>query len=101
MAWCYDDTSKYECLYIKGAAISGIGYDKTGNAHPFTQMRVEPVFKHGYNDFIDYLNNDLHYPEIDRSNNVQGRVIVSFVIERDGRVSNVKILHAPDQSLAS
>ena len=37
------------------------------------------------------VNDNIHYPEIDRELNVQGTVYLSFVIERDGTVSNVKI----------
>lgn len=39
----------------------------------------------------DFINDQIRYPEIDRVQSVQGTVYVSFVIERNGGVSNVKV----------
>jgi len=96
----FDDSSKYDCLFEKGIGKSGVGYDKYGHAHPFTQMRVNPAFEKGVPDFIKYLSGEIHYPDADRKNDVQGRVIVTFIVEKDGSVSDVKVLRSPDKTLA-
>ncbi len=39
----------------------------------------------------EYLGNNLRYPESARSNNIDGRVVVQFVVNEDGSVSNVTL----------
>jgi len=43
----------------------------------------------------------MHYPDAARNNNIEGKVTVTFVIERDGKVSHAKVFKAPDQPLAN
>jgi protein TonB len=40
----------------------------------------------------EYLGNNLHYPESARTNNIDGRVIVQFVVNEDGSVSGVQLV---------
>ncbi len=42
---------------------------------------------------IRYLQDNLKYPTIARENGIEGRVTIQFVIEKDGKVSDVRILH--------
>lgn len=57
----------------------------------FTAVEQEPTFPGGMEKFINYLSKNIHYPAIARENNTQGRVIVSFVCERDGSLTDVKV----------
>jgi len=41
---------------------------------------------------MNFLANNLTYPEQARRQKIEGRVFVNFVVEKDGSVSNVKIL---------
>jgi protein TonB len=56
---------------------------------PFPPIPAE--YKGGSASMQKFINEQIRYPEIDRTMGVQGTVYVSFVIERDGSVSNVKI----------
>lgn len=51
------------------------------------------------NKFREYIARNLRYPEIAAENGIQGRVFVSFVVEPDGRVSNVRVVRGVDPSL--
>ena len=48
---------------------------------------------------ISFLQNNLEYPEIARENGFQGRVFVSFVVNKDGTVSDIKVLRGTEASL--
>jgi periplasmic protein TonB len=51
------------------------------------------------NKFREYIARNLRYPEIAAENGIQGRVFVSFVVEPDGKVSNVRVVRGVDPSL--
>jgi protein TonB len=52
------------------------------------------------NGFSKWVNAHLVYPEIAKENGVEGRVTLQFTIGKDGKVQDVKVLAAPDPSLA-
>ncbi len=51
------------------------------------------------NEFRNWCGSKLSYPQIAQENGISGRVMVSFVIERDGSVTNVKVLRGVDREL--
>lgn len=48
---------------------------------------------------FEYLSNNVQYPVVAEENGVQGRVIVTFIVEKDGSISNAKVVKAVDPSL--
>jgi len=58
----------------------------------FTVVESMPGFPGGDHAIIKYLGNNINYPEMARESGIQGRVFVTFVVEKDGQVSNVKVL---------
>ena len=46
-----------------------------------------------------WISKNIKYPMIAQENNIQGRVFVQFVIERDGSVTDVKVARSVDPSL--
>ena len=58
-----------------------------------------PYFPGGPSGLFDYLNKNMKYPTTAEENGIQGRVIVSFVVERDGSVTNTMIVKSVDSSL--
>ena len=59
-----------------------------------------PSFQGGdLNQFRNFIQKNLSYPEIAAENGIQGRVFVSFVVEPDGSVSNVKVLRGVDPAI--
>ncbi|MFI5159605.1 MAG: TonB family protein, partial [Sphingobacteriales bacterium] len=57
----------------------------------FTAVEQEPIFPGGLQAFGHYLATNIHYPADSRKKGIQGRVIVSFVVEKDGSLSNIHI----------
>jgi TonB family protein len=66
---------------------------------PFELVDVMPVFKGGEDALIKYIAGAVVYPENAKEKGIQGRVIVRFAIEADGRVGRVKILKGVDPEL--
>ncbi len=50
-------------------------------------------------EFRKYVASNMKYPEIAAENGIQGKVFVQFVIEPDGRISNVRVIRGVDPSL--
>jgi protein TonB len=57
----------------------------------FTSVEQVPDFPGGMEAFGRYLGKNIHYPAIARENNTQGRVIISFVCERDGSLTDIHV----------
>lgn len=68
---------------------------------PIIKAEVMPKFQGGdYNStFRKWLAGEIKYPTVASENNITGRVIVQGVVERDGTLTNLKVLANPDQSL--
>ena len=58
-----------------------------------------PSFPGGISGLRTYLNQNIRYPAEAQENCVQGRVIVRFVVEKDGHISDVTVLRSVDPSL--
>ena len=62
------------------------------DAPPVRFAEEMPEFVGGMEEMYKFLNSKLAYPEAARINNISGIVLVEFVVERDGRVTNVKVV---------
>lgn len=58
-----------------------------------------PEFPGGTEKLFEFLKENIHYPEIAEENGVQGRVVVTFVVEVDGSISETKVVKSVDSSL--
>lgn len=52
----------------------------------------QPSFPGGETAMMQYISQNLKYPALARENGIQGSVVLSFVIEKDGNVSNTQIV---------
>lgn len=58
----------------------------------FTVVESMPDFPGGDAARIKYLNENIKYPQMARESGIQGRVFVTFVVEKDGNVTDVRVL---------
>ncbi len=65
----------------------------------FTVVEQMPMYPGGDAALMGYLRDNIHYPTVAAENGVQGRVVVGFVVERDGSITDVKVLRSVDPSL--
>jgi protein TonB len=64
------------------------------NSKVFTAVEVIPSFPGGMEKFYEFLKDNIRYPAEAARKNVQGKVFLVFVIERDGSLSNIKVARA-------
>ena len=65
----------------------------------FDVVEQMPSFPGGPSALMEWLSNNVKYPVVAKENGVQGRVVVSFVVERDGSITDVKVVRGVDPSL--
>jgi TonB family protein len=64
-----------------------------GENHFFSLGNEVPQYPGGYEALIEFLNSNLTYPKEARQQGLQGKVVISFIIEENGEVSSVTIVH--------
>ncbi len=64
---------------------------------PFIMVEIMPLFKGGdINKFRDWVKKRTTYPQLAIEKKIQGRVMLTFIVEADGSVSNVTVLKGVD-----
>ena len=53
---------------------------------------VSPEFPGGWQAFLDYLRANVNYPPECREAKIQGRVLITFVVDKDGSIKNARVL---------
>lgn len=68
--------------------------------YEFDYVDVQPQFPGGEHGLINFINNTREYPYHAYKNRIQGRVLCSFIVGVDGKVSNARVIRgAQDESL--
>ena len=65
----------------------------------FDVVEQMPSFPGGNAALMNYLSQNIKYPVIAEENGIQGRVIVQFVVGKDGHISDVRVAKSVDPSL--
>lgn len=80
-------------LYKDGKFISGTS-NLNGDIKNYTVDATLPTFKGGPENFLSYLAASVRYPPSDREKNIQGRVVVTFFVEKNGSLSDIKVIRS-------
>ena len=65
-------------------------YDKT-----FTKVEIESEYPGGPAAWLRYLNKNFRYPDEAVNNEIQGTVVVQFIVDKEGNVSDVSAISGP------
>ena len=65
----------------------------------FTVVEQMPQFPGGEAELLKWISNHIKYPTMAAENNIQGRVVVKFVVQKDGKVGEVVVLRGKDPDL--
>jgi len=65
----------------------------------FMQVEAMPEYPGGMEAFLKYLGDNIRFPPVDRENGVSGRVYCTFVVERDGALTDIKAVRGPSQTM--
>ena len=67
-------------------------WDKT-----FTKVEIESDYPGGQGAWIRYLGKNLAYPQDAQDNEIQGTVVVQFIVDKEGNVSDVEAISGPNE----
>jgi len=87
---------------IKGTAeeAAAKALTEAADAIPFASIEEKPSFNGGdANSFAKWVSENIKYPENAKAKGIEGRVILGFVVDQEGQVSNVKVLRGVDSEL--
>ena len=73
--------------------------EDTYPSKPYDVVEQMPQFPGGTGKLFEFLSMNVKYPAEAEKNDVQGRVIVTFVVEKDGEVSNAKVVKSVNPAL--
>ena len=65
----------------------------------FMVVEDQPEFPGGTAALLEYLRKNIKYPAICRENNIQGRVLVTFIVNKDGAIVEPEVVKSVNPSL--
>ena len=92
-----NDEAEGEVLKAKEVVVDG--KPKEEETKVFDVVEQMPSFPGGDAELMKFLHDHMKYPAVAEENGIQGRVICTFVVERDGSITDVKVIKSVDPSL--
>lgn len=114
----YGERGKYGAVEITTTAVENMKRPKTASAEeapagqqptpsaseddtPFLVAEEMPLFQgKDLNTFRTWVQSQIRYPAEALKRGIEGRVVLSFIVERDGSVSTIELLQSPDRILS-
>lgn len=84
---------------IPAAAADNNVKKRNGKDDVFIRSEVAPLYPGGEAAMMKYLQKNIKYPTVAKENGVKGTVFVQFVVEKDGKVSDVVVAKGVDKLL--
>ena len=92
--------AKYNRVFSQGTPIEET--QQSSQEEAFIKCEKMPTFQGGdLNGYRNWFQSQLQYPQEAKEKGIMGRVIFSFVVEKDGSVSEFKVLNTPDKLLSA
>ena len=73
--------------------------DSVAKENAYDVVEQMPEFPGGMKELLKFLQDNLKYPESAKKNNLQGRVVVQFVVEKDGTPTEFNVVRSVDPDL--
>jgi TonB family protein len=86
-------------LYENGTLVKGESLDRAGNKYSYTKVLIYPEFAGGDMGLIKFLQRTIQYPQFERDYDVQGKVILRFIIDEKGKVTYPRIIRSVSPGL--
>jgi hypothetical protein len=87
-----EQNSSYSEKYENGKFISGTRLFADGTKTDYFEMEKRPFPKRGMQDFYNYIGKNFNYTKESIKNNVQGKIVLKFVIDKDGHIVEPTII---------
>lgn len=95
----YGEKAKYGALIITTVKHQEIDNEPLSQPDVFDKVDEMPHFPNGMAGLMQYLSTNVRYPKDAKESGTQGSVIVSFIVEKDGSISNAKVTKPTYSSL--
>jgi periplasmic protein TonB len=79
----------------QGKGVVEVKKDETDYDQTFTKVEIESSYPGGDGAWARYLNKNFRYPDEAINNEIQGTVIVQFIVDKEGNVSDVQAISGP------
>ncbi|MES2445891.1 MAG: energy transducer TonB [Bacteroidota bacterium] len=73
------------------AEIPGVDNKGENAVYNFVSLDHPPVYPGGIRELYNYMMSNIKYPALAKENKIEGNVFLSFIVEKDGTVSDVKV----------
>jgi len=83
---------RFSETYDNGKFLGGISVGEHNDTVKYKVRGTEPQYKGGIKAFSSFLANNIQYPDYERAHNIQGKVMLSFVVEKDGKVTDIRVV---------
>ena len=93
-----DDADKFQAVQ-EAVVVKEPEPEKPKEDEVFVAVEQQAEFPGGMAALMKWLSNNIRYPEAAQQNDVQGRVVVKFIVEKDGSVSQAQIVKGVDKDL--
>jgi protein TonB len=99
--WWENGKLKREDVYKNDTLVSGTCYDISGIPIPHFDYEVLPQFPGGETALYKFLIKEIKYPTYAIENDIQGKVYVSFFVDRNGNILESSVIQSPSEHLSS
>ena len=93
-----DDVDKFKAVQEQ-VVVKEPEPEKPKEEEIFQAVEQQAEFPGGQAALMKWLSNNIRYPEAAQQNDIQGRVIVKFVVEKDGSIGHAEIVRGVDRDL--
>ena len=94
-----DDNTTVEVMDLTAETGPSEEEEAEGN-QIFTVVEQNPEFPGGEAALMNYIKKNLKYPACAAENGIQGRVTLSFTVEKDGSIANIEVMRSPADELS-
>ena len=88
----HKNNTSYSEVYENGNFVSGERIDSKGEKKAYLTMEKKPEPKKGMQDFFKFIGGHFKYTKESMANKIQGKIIMSFVVNSEGKIVEPKII---------
>ncbi|RZK78514.1 MAG: TonB family protein [Pedobacter sp.] len=85
-----ESTIKLSTIPVQQTQLNAAAQDDD-KVYDFVSLDKQPTFEGGMEKFYEYLKENLVYPETAKAEKIQGKVFLSFIVEKDGSLTDIKV----------
>ena len=78
-------------ITVSGYSKPYLNNEEAEKVYDFVSIEKQPEYPGGITKFYEYLGKNIKYPKMAVDNNVSGKVFLSFIVERDGKLTDIQI----------